>query len=44
VAGVSLVTNYRGSFSQVVQLRGLDGLIQSLEDKNRQFAFGRASS
>ena len=44
VAGVSLVTNYRGSFSQEVQLRGLDGLIQSLEDKNRQFAFGRTSS
>jgi phospholipid transport system substrate-binding protein len=44
VAGVSLVTNYRGSFSQEVQRRGLDGLIQSLEDKNRQLASDRARS
>jgi phospholipid transport system substrate-binding protein len=43
VAGVSLVTNYRGSFSQEIQRRGVDGLIRSLEDKNRQLAIDRAS-
>lgn len=43
VAGVSLVTNYRGSFSQEIQRRGVDGLIRSLEDKIRQFAIDRAS-
>jgi len=44
VAGVSLVANYRGSFSQEIRQGGLDGLIRSLEDKNRQFAAGRGSS
>ena len=40
VAGASLVTNYRGSFSQVVRLHGLDGLIRSLEEKHREVAAG----
>ncbi len=31
VAGVSLVTNYRGTFSQEIRVGGIDGLIQSLE-------------
>ena len=44
VAGVSLVTNYRGSFSQEIRQRGLEGLIRSLEDKNRQFAADRSRS
>ena len=35
VAGVSLVTNYRGSFSQEIRSGGVDGLIKSLEAKNR---------
>ncbi|HJV25987.1 MAG TPA: ABC transporter substrate-binding protein [Aromatoleum sp.] len=35
VAGVSLVTNYRGSFAREVQTGGIDGLIRSLEQKNR---------
>ncbi len=35
VAGVSLVTNYRSSFSQEVRSGGIDGLIRSIEDKNR---------
>ena len=35
VAGVSLVTNYRGSFSQEIRTGGVDGLIKSLEAKNR---------
>ncbi len=36
VAGISLVTTYRDSFSQIVRDGGVDGLIKALEDKNRQ--------
>ncbi len=36
VAGVSLVTNYRDSFGQEVRTGGIDGLIKSLKDKNKQ--------
>lgn len=36
VDGVSLVTNYRGSFNTQVRQGGIDGLIQSLVDKNKQ--------
>ncbi|AKU10554.1 putative toluene tolerance protein [Azoarcus sp. CIB] len=35
VAGVSLVTNYRGTFAQEIRAGGVDGLIRSLEQKNR---------
>jgi phospholipid transport system substrate-binding protein len=35
VGGVSLVTNYRSSFAQEVRAGGIDGLIRSLQDKNR---------
>jgi len=35
VAGVSLVTNYRGTFAQEIRVGGVDGLIRSLEQKNR---------
>lgn len=38
VAGVSLVTNYRGTFAREISLGGIDGLIDSLETKERQFA------
>lgn len=38
VENVSLVTTYRGTFAQQVQQGGIDGLIKSLEDKNRQLA------
>lgn len=38
VAGVSLVTNYRGSFAQEIRAGGVDGLIRSLEQKNRETA------
>jgi phospholipid transport system substrate-binding protein len=31
VAGVSLVTNYRGTFAQEIRAGGIDGLIRSLE-------------
>lgn len=36
VAGVSLVTNYRDSFGQEVRAGGIDGLVKSLKDKNKQ--------
>jgi phospholipid transport system substrate-binding protein len=36
VAGVSLITNYRESFSQEIHANGVDGLIKMLADKNRQ--------
>lgn len=35
VAGVSLVTNYRSSFTQEVSAGGIDGLIASLRAKNK---------
>lgn len=40
VAGVSLVTNYRSSFAQEIRSGGVDGLIRSLEDKNRTLQGG----
>ena len=36
VAGVSLVTTYRGTFATTVRDGGIEGLIKSLSDKNRQ--------
>lgn len=36
VAGISLVTNYRDSFAEIVRSDGLDGLIKALEQKNLQ--------
>ena len=41
VAGVSLVTNYSGSFGDQIRARGIDGLIASLEDKNRSLEVER---
>lgn len=35
VGGVSLVTNYRDSFATEVRSGGIDGLIKSLQQKNR---------
>lgn len=35
VAGVSLVTNYRGTFTQEIRAGGIDGLIRSLESRGR---------
>ncbi|AUM00761.1 hypothetical protein B4966_11715 [Rhodocyclaceae bacterium] len=42
VAGVSLVTNYRGTFSQEVRRSGIDGLIATLERRNNELA-GKAA-
>jgi len=36
VGGVSLVTTYRDTFASEVRERGVDGLIKSLVEKNRQ--------
>jgi phospholipid transport system substrate-binding protein len=36
VAGISLVTTYRESFSEKIREQGVDGLIKALKDKNRQ--------
>ena len=38
VAGVSLVTNYRDEFNDLVQKSGIDGLIKALADKNKESA------
>lgn len=35
IANVSLVTNYRSSFAEEIDTAGLDGLLKSLQDKNR---------
>ncbi|MEN6587775.1 MAG: ABC transporter substrate-binding protein [Sulfuricella sp.] len=40
VDNVSLVTNYRGSFGTEIQSKGIDGLIKTLSDKNRQESKG----
>lgn len=36
VDGISLVTNYRSTFARKIKEAGVDGLIQSLKDRNRQ--------
>ena len=41
IEGVSLVTNYRGQFSNEVRQTGMDGLIQKLADKNKSNAAGK---
>ena len=38
IAGVSLVQNYRSSFSSEIQKSGIDGLIASLTTKNKTLA------
>ena len=41
VAGVSLVTNYRDTFSREVRANGVDGLIQMISTKNKQLEAGK---
>jgi len=36
IDNISLVTNYRGSFSSEIRQSGIDGLIKTLADKNHQ--------
>lgn len=38
VEGASLVTVYRGNFTDIINQQGVDGLIQNLRDKNTQLA------
>ncbi|HYF57755.1 MAG TPA: ABC transporter substrate-binding protein [Burkholderiaceae bacterium] len=38
VLGVWLVETYRNQFAQEINARGIDGLIKSLAERNRQFA------
>lgn len=38
VENLSLVTNYRGSFASEIGRSGIDGLIKTIEAKNRQLA------
>jgi len=40
VENLSLVTNYRGTFASEISRGGIDGLIKSIETKNRQVASG----
>jgi phospholipid transport system substrate-binding protein len=44
IAGVSLVTNYRDTFAGRVRDGGIEGLIKSLADKNRQSDLSTVSS
>jgi phospholipid transport system substrate-binding protein len=44
VGGVSLVTNYRDTFAQEVRKGGIDGLIQSLAEKNKALEQKAAAS
>jgi phospholipid transport system substrate-binding protein len=41
VAGISLVTNYRDTFTQEVRANGVDGLILMLVNKNKQLETGK---
>jgi len=36
IDGLSLVTNYRGSFAKEIRAKGISGLIKRLADKNKQ--------
>jgi phospholipid transport system substrate-binding protein len=38
IEGVSLVSNYRGTFSEQIQQSGIDGLIKTLVEKNQAAA------
>ena len=38
VEGISLVTTYRGTFSETINSSGVDGLIKTLAEKNRSIA------
>lgn len=42
VEGVSLVTSYRGTFADQIQQIGIDGLIKTLADKNKNAASNAA--
>jgi phospholipid transport system substrate-binding protein len=35
IDGASLVTTYRGTFNDQIQKGGIDGLVKTLQDRNR---------
>ncbi|MES2771080.1 MAG: ABC transporter substrate-binding protein [Pseudomonadota bacterium] len=41
VSGISLVTNYRETFSREIRSNGIDGLIEMLANKNKQLEVGK---
>lgn len=43
VLGVWLIETYRNQFSQEINNKGIDGLIQSLSEKNKSFAMDKKS-
>ena len=43
VLGVWLIETYRNQFAQEINNKGIDGLIQSLADKNKSFATDKKS-
>ncbi len=43
VMGVWLIEAYRGQFSQELNARGMDGLIQALAERNRKFTQAKAN-
>ncbi len=44
IEGVSLVTSYRGTFNSEIQEKGIDGLIKTLSDKNKNAALQTADA
>jgi phospholipid transport system substrate-binding protein len=38
IDGISLVTNYRTTFSQQIRDKGIDGLIATLTERNQESA------
>ena len=43
IDGASLVTTYRGSFNEQIQRGGIDGLVKTLQDRNRALQSGKAA-
>ncbi len=43
IMGIWLVQTYKNEFSEVIDQRGIDGLIRMLTEKNRQLAAGKSS-
>lgn len=44
VMGIWLVDNYRGVFAQEINSKGIDGLIKTLQDRNKQLAQARGGA
>ncbi|MBE9564581.1 MAG: ABC transporter substrate-binding protein [Proteobacteria bacterium] len=44
IDGISLVTSYRGTFTQEIRKSGIDGLLEYLRDKNKKLSSGQKAS